>query len=97
MGRIPTNNNLQYNNCWLAKREGKDMIRLSPKWISFLLNQPETGMGYSVCTIRLKDGREFKQVVVDGGFITKIKDVEGVPFSEDQIEEITVTHDKWRW
>jgi len=54
-------------------------------------------MGYQVCTIKLTDGREFKQTIVDSGYITRIKDVEGVPFVEDEIEEIIVTHEKWDW
>jgi len=44
-----------------------------------LVNQPETGMGYQVCTIRLRDGREFKQAIVDSGFVSKIKDIDGIP------------------
>ena len=54
-------------------------------------------MGYQACTIKLADGREFKQTIVDSGYITRIKDVEGVPFVEDEIEEIIVTHEKWDW
>jgi len=77
-------------------RMGGDTLQLSDKRLSFLVNQPETGMGYQVCTIRLKDGQEFKQAIVDSGFVTKIKDTNGIPFSEDEIEEIIVTHDKWQ-
>ena len=73
------------------------MLQLTDKWFAYLIKKPDTGMGYQVCTIRLKDGREFKQVIVDSGFITKIKDVHGVPFSEDEIVEIIVTHEKWKW
>ena len=76
---------------------GRDTLQLSDKWVQFLVNQPETGMGYQVCTIRLRDGREFKQAIVDSGFVSKIKDTDGIPFSEDEIEEIIVTHDKWQW
>jgi len=75
---------------------GRDTLQLSDKWIRFLSNQHETGMGYQVCTIRLKDGQEFKQAIIDSGLIIRIKGVDGVPFAEDQIEEIIVTHDKWK-
>ncbi len=52
-------------------------------------------MGYQVCTIKLTDGREFKQTIVDSGCITRIKGIEGVPFVEDEKKELIVTHDKW--
>ena len=71
-------------------------IKLSSKWTESLVKQPETGMGYQVCTIHLKDGREFKQTVIFGGKVAQIKGIEIAPFSEDEIEAISVTHDKSR-
>lgn len=71
------------------------MLKLSPKWIHNLVSKPETGMGYQVVTVVLKDGRRFDQVVVNGGHITQIKDIEGIPFKEKDIKEIIVTHEKW--
>lgn len=55
---------------------------------------PETGMDYQIVSIVLKDGKRFDQVVVVGGCITKIKGLEGIPFQNDSIKEIVVTHDK---
>jgi len=75
---------------------GKITLELSEKWVGYLINKPETGMGYQVCTILLKDGREYKQAIIDSGVITSIKNIEGIPFEEDQIEDIIVTHDKWK-
>ena len=40
---------------------------------------------------------QYKQAVIDSGFITKIKDIDGIPFSEDDIAEIVITHEKWKW
>ena len=71
------------------------MIALSDKWGPKLVAQGETGMGYQIASIVLKDGRRFDRVVIVEGNITQVKDVEGVPFSEDQIDQIIVTHDKW--
>lgn len=76
---------------------GRNTLELSDKWIQWLLSQGETGMGYQVCNIVLKDGREYRQAVIDSGFITKIKGIEGIPFSEDDIAEIMVAHEKWDW
>jgi hypothetical protein len=52
-------------------------------------------MGYQIASVILKDGRRFDQVVIVGGYLTKIKDLKYIPFSEDAIAEIVVTHDKW--
>jgi len=73
------------------------MLKLSEKWAQMLIGQPETGMDYQVVTIILKDGREFKQSIHSGGFVTQIKGYVGIPFSEEEIKEIRVTHDKWDW
>ena len=71
------------------------MIELSKEWINQLINKPETGMGYQIVSIVLSDGTKYDQVVVDSGYITQIKGFEVIPFSEEDIQEIIVTHDKW--
>ncbi|TAM81696.1 MAG: hypothetical protein EPN47_13240 [Acidobacteria bacterium] len=71
------------------------MITLSTKWTSELASKPETGMGYQVVSIILNDGRRFDQVVVVEGLITKIRGRKDIPFTEKQIVQIIVTHDKW--
>lgn len=73
------------------------MLALSSKWARELAGEPETGMGYQVVSVLLKDGRRFDRVLVVGGYITKIKDIEGLPFTDDQIDTIVVTHDKWNF
>lgn len=73
------------------------MIGLSQKWISELASQPETGMGYQVVSIILKDSARFDQAVVVEGRITEIRGRTDIPFTEDQIAQIIVTHDKWNF
>jgi hypothetical protein len=71
------------------------MLKLTKKWIDKIIPQGETGMGYHIATIILKNGTVYKQVVIDSGFITRIRGLSDISFSEDDIESITVTHDKW--
>jgi hypothetical protein len=73
------------------------MIALSQKLAEKLHAQPETGMGYQVITVFLKDGRRFDQVAVVEGFITEIRGRKDVPFAESDIADIIVTHDKWNF
>jgi len=54
-------------------------------------------MGYQVATIVLKDGRRFDQVVILEGKVGKIRGRQDVPFTEEDIAEIILTHDKWDW
>ena len=71
------------------------MIELSAKWAKELASKPETGMGYQVVSVTLKDGQEFDQVAVVEGRITEIRGRQDIPFVEDQISKIVLTHDKW--
>jgi hypothetical protein len=71
------------------------MMALSSKWATELASKPETGMGYQVVSVILKSGRKFDQVAVVGGQITEIRRRKDIPFTEDQIAQILLTHDKW--
>jgi len=74
------------------------MLALTEKRFSDVLRrQPETGMGYWIATVALKDGRTFPQTVIVGGTITRIRNQKDIPFSEGEIERLEVTHDKWSW
>ncbi len=70
------------------------MLELSSKWAPTLIGQPETGMGYQIATIELLDGTQYEQVLIIGGVISRIKGFSEIPFREDQIARIVVTHDK---
>jgi len=52
-------------------------------------------MGYHIVSILLKDGRQFNQVVVVEGRITQIRGLTGIPFGEEDIADVILTHDKW--
>jgi hypothetical protein len=73
------------------------MLQLSDKWATILTASPETGMGYQVVSIKLKDGSRYDQVLIEGGYVTRIRGLARIPFREDQIDAITVTHDKWNF
>src|SRR5262249_37404373 len=70
------------------------MLHLSARWAPYLKSQPETGMGYQYVSVFLRDGRRFDRVAVVGGTIASIDGSPNIPFSEDQITDIQVTHDR---
>jgi len=73
------------------------MITLSTKWASELASKPETGMGYQVVSVILQDGKRFDQVVIVEGRITEIRGLRDIPFTEEQIAQLILTHDKWNF
>lgn len=73
------------------------MIELTGKWAKELRSQPETGMGYQVVSVILKDGKRFDQVVIVEGRITEVRGLQETQFTESQIAQIILTHDKWNF
>jgi len=71
------------------------MIALSQKWTAQLSNQPETGMGYQIVSVIKTNGTRYDQVIVDSGYITRVRGFNEIPFTGDEIHEIILTHDKW--
>jgi len=71
------------------------MIKLSKKWLDELSLKPETGMGYQVVTVVLKDGKKFDHAVVTEGCITQVRGLKNIPFTEEQIDKLILTHEKW--
>ena len=67
-------------------------LELSEKWAAVLVRQPETGMGYQVTTVMLKDGRQFRNVTIVGGIVSDVAGHTDIPFKEEEIADIVVTH-----
>jgi hypothetical protein len=74
-------------------RSVTNMLQLSDKWGPLLARQPETGMGYQIGTVVLRDGRRFNDVLIQEGLITRIKGLTVIPFTESEIIDIIVTGD----
>jgi hypothetical protein len=70
------------------------MLLISDGWAEVLASQPETGMGYQIVSIRLTDGRCIDNVKVVGGIISRLPAEVLEWFSNEDIEEIVVTHCK---
>ena len=72
----------------------KKVIKIPPE---VYLSLPETGMGYVIASVTLKDGTRYDQVVIDSGLITKIRGFENLDFTYDDIDSIEATHEKWNF
>jgi len=67
------------------------------KWATFLRGKPETGMGYWTGDVTVADGRVFTHVVIDGGYITKIRGRTDIPFEASDVVKIEITGRRWNW
>lgn len=70
------------------------MLALSNKWAPILVSQPKTGMGCQIASVSLRGGRTFEQLVIVGRYIKRIGENKYVPFGEEDIETIPVSHGK---
>jgi hypothetical protein len=68
------------------------MLPLSNKWASTLISQPETGMNYQIASVYLCDGRRFDKVIISGGSIVKIGESTEIPFKEEDISKVVISH-----
>jgi len=72
-------------------------LQLPKKWAPRLVSQPETGMGYQTASITLRDGSVMEDVLIVGGTIAEVRGYDRIPFSAEDISDITVTHRKWEF
>ena len=64
-------------------------LELSDKWAAYFRTIPETGMGHTIVSVILKDGRRFAGVCVVGGVITEVGESKSIPFAEEDIASFT--------
>jgi hypothetical protein len=72
------------------------MKALPEQWSKFLLTQPETGMGYHIAAITLRDGQVIDDVaIVDHCVVAEVRGDPDISFDPADIEHIEITHRKW--
>jgi len=57
----------------------------------------ETGIGYQIVSVELKDGRRFEQVVASEGCIIEVRGYEEIPFAPEQVASVIVNHKRWNF
>ena len=62
-----------------------------------LKRSSETGIGYQVVSVELKDGRFFDQVVASEGCIIEVRGHEEIPFAPEEIASVIVNHKRWNF
>ena len=57
----------------------------------------ETGIGYQVVSVELKDGRVFEQVAISEGCIIEVRGYVEIPFSPDDVAAVSINHKRWNF
>jgi hypothetical protein len=75
----------------------KCLVPIPPETATDLKQQRQTGLGYQVVSVQLKDGRSFDQVVVSEGCIITVRGYAEVPFQLDEVATVKVNHKRWNF
>ena len=75
----------------------KRLTPIPPDSVVELDRNAETGIGYQVVAVTLKDGRHFDQVVASDGFIIQVRGYEDIPFVPDEVSTVRVNHKGWNF
>ena len=75
----------------------KRLIQIPTGLVDFLKRDAETGIGYQVVSVELKDGRSFNQVSASEGCIIEVRGCREIPFTADDIASVRVNHKRWNF
>jgi hypothetical protein len=57
----------------------------------------ETGIGYQIVAVHLRDGRCFEQVVVSECCIIEVRDYAEIPFTPYDVASVSINHKRWNF
>ena len=75
----------------------KHLVEIPNSFLEQLKQSKETGLGYWVVAVELKNGRVFDQVAASEGCVVAVQGYEEIPFTADEIESIEVNHKDWNF
>ncbi len=75
----------------------KCLVPILPESVDHLRREKETGIGYQIVSVSLKDGRCFDQVVASEGCIIQVRGYAVVPFAPEEVASVSVNHKIWNF
>jgi hypothetical protein len=75
----------------------QQLIPIPRELAESLKPQGETGMGYQVVSVTLKNGKQYDQVVTSEGCVIQVRGYRDVPFSSEDMAAVTVNHRHWNF
>jgi beta-phosphoglucomutase len=80
-----------------ARGVGSHRVPIPRRFADQLKEAEETGIGYQVVGIKLKDGRSFDQVAVSDGCIVEVRGHRNIPFAPEDVASLTISHKYWHF
>jgi hypothetical protein len=75
----------------------KNVVPIPSGFVDQLKKASETGIGYKVVSVQLKDGRHFDQVATSEGCIIEVRGYKEIPFSPEDVAAVNVNHKRWNF
>jgi hypothetical protein len=75
----------------------KHLIPIPSGLVDHLKRAAETGIGYQVVSVELRDGRSFDQVVTSEGCVIEVRGFKEIPFSSEDVASVSVNHKRWNF
>jgi hypothetical protein len=75
----------------------KRLIPIPSGCVDQLKGVRETGIGYQIVSVKLRDGRSFDQVVTSEGCVIEVRGYEEIPFAPEDVASVMVNHKHWNF
>jgi hypothetical protein len=75
----------------------KRLVPIPSGCVDHLKRAGETGIGYQVVSVELRDGRYFEQVVASEGCFIEVRGYQEIPFSPDDVASVSINHKRWNF
>jgi hypothetical protein len=75
----------------------KRLVAIPSGLVDHLKHAGETGIGYQVVSVELRDGRSYDQVVTSEGCIIEVRGFKEIPFAADEVASVNVNHKRWNF
>jgi hypothetical protein len=75
----------------------KNVVPIPSGFVDQLKRASETGIGYQVVSVQLKDGRHFDQVATSEGCIIEVRGFKEIPFAPEDVAAVNVNHKRWNF
>ena len=75
----------------------KRLIQIPTGLVGPLKRDTDTGIGYQIVSVELRDGRSFDQVSASEGCIIEVRGHKEIPFAADDIASVRVNHKRWNF
>jgi hypothetical protein len=73
------------------------VVPMHAEAVAALKGEHETGPGYHIVSVELKDGRCFDQVIVSEGCIISVRGHNDIPFDFNEVASIEINHRRWNF